>query len=287
MAASLQIIVPYYRGSEYLRATCESVARQTCNSWSLTVVDDAGPDDDAESVLRETFSDAQRRDCVRLLRHTTNQGIARTFNHALQLATDRQSTHGTWLTILGSDDLLHPSYVATILSAASAASRSTFAIQPGVSVIDQHGLAQLPLADRVKAILRPPAAGYLDGQYLAASLALGNWLYFPSLAWHLPALGGRRFSPALHTAMDLDFIFQHICAGQGIQCVAAKVFSYRRHQASASSQTRTSGSRFAEEQRLYSAWSTRFTECGWHVAAATATIHPTSRLHAWIGKVNY
>lgn len=287
LVPTLQIMLPYYQGADYLRQTCLSVAAQSSSAWSLTILDDAGPDGDAETVVRAAFSPQQLEQQVRLLRHETNHGVSHTFNHALQLASDASSDSRGVVTILGSDDLLRPDYVADVLAAALKAPDSFCAIQPGVSVIDANGVTSLPLSDRVKGWLRPHNSSYVAGEYLAASLSFGNWLYFPSLAWNIEAVRSLRFSTRLHTTMDLDFIFRQICNGRGIYLLEKTLFDYRRHPHSVSSQTSTSGARFSEERALHVFWSEQFRHRGWRWAATSARIHPTSRLHRQIAKHSY
>lgn len=284
---TLHFMLPYYQGAHYLKQACLSVAQQTSPEWTLTVLDDAGPDHDAAQVVRSVFNPQQLRTQVRLIRHDTNHGVAATFNHALQLAQDQASGPHDLVTLLGSDDILHPDYCEATLAAGQRAREPFFAIQPHVTVMDADGQPSRPLADQVKYWLRPRNKDYVTGQTLAASLAIGNWLYFPSLAWRITAIKNSRFNTALHTTMDLDFIFDQIAKGRGVLLIGAPLFSYRRHEASVSSQTSASGSRFTEEHQLHLWWSDEFARRGWYWAALCAFGHPTSRLHYQIANRNY
>ncbi len=263
----LEIIIPYYRGGGLFDEAMQSVLAQSDSNWMLTVLDDASPDDRAARLV-QSIDDAR----VRYIRHAMNQGISNTFAHALHLS------RGRWTTIMGQDDHLLPNYV-TVVRQLAATHPDVTMIQPGVRVIDAQGRSARTMADTTKALLRPRTPRVLRGQRLATSLLLGNWLYFPAIAWE--TLRARRFGfdPDMRIAMDLDHELRQVLEGAGLAYDNTQCFEYRRHRSSVSSESAALGARFEEEDALFHAWAKRLRAHGWHQAALAAHWHPTSRAH--------
>lgn len=267
----LDILVPYYRGAAQLQDTINSVLAQRSTAWRLTIVDDAGPDQDAAQVLAACVPE-QLKSRVRLVRNVARLGIAVNFTKCFRLA------RAPYCTLLGADDLLAPNYTDVVLRAFGRCPHATF-VQPGVAVINAQGESIYPLVDRVKGWLRPAGHRVLSGESLAASLMHGDWLYFPSLAWRTDAISHISFDPTLHTAMDLDVILHLVAAGAELVLDPTPCFAYRRQARSASSQSAVDGSRFTEELALYRLWAERFDQMGWSRARRAARLRWTSRAH--------
>lgn len=266
----LDVVVPYYRGEDYLRTTVASVVAMPGRAWRLTVVDENADGDAAQRVLAEVAGG--RGDQVRLVRNERTLGVAGNFNRCVEVA------QAPVCTLLGADDVVLPNYADVVLGAMGR-EPGVDVVQPGVQVIDAGGQVWLPPADRVKRFLAPRRRKVLQGQSFAASLMHGDWLYFPSLAWRTEALRRFRFDPDLATGMDLQLILEMVSAGHRFAFDPQVCFGYRRHAGSVSSQNAGDCTRFDEEQALHRQWARRFQEMGWRWAAMAASMRVTSRAH--------
>jgi glycosyltransferase involved in cell wall biosynthesis len=266
----LHLLVPYWGDPELLDQTLASVLAQTDPRWRVTVIDDAYPDRTAQ----QTWGD-HPDDRITYLRNTANLGVAGNFERARQLA------EGHLVAFLGSDDLLHPSYVAEAWRVHEAHPDADI-IQLGVEVIDDEGRPADGLTERIKRALMPRASGphELGGEDLATSLLRGNWLYWPSLVFTREALATVRFRADLPTILDLALVLDLVDGGARLVVDPTVCFSYRRHAQSASSLGLHTGDRFAEDRRFFAEAAARMEERGWPRAARAARRRWISRLHA-------
>lgn len=268
---TIDVLLPYYSSSDRAWPAIESVLAQTHPHWRLVVVDDAYP----EQGIRERLK-ALGDPRVEYVRNTENLGLARNFSRCLELV---RADH---FSMLGDDDLMHPSYLASI-AARLTAHPDVDVVQPGVRVIDGDGLPTVPLGDRIKAMLRPRGGAkgvVLAGERMAQSLMHADWAYFPSLVWRTST--ARRYGFRDEYAVALDYgLLLDIALGDGsILVYDDVVFDYRRHSSSVSSTTASSGLRFAQEREFSLAFAARMASRGWNRAARIGRRRLISRLHA-------
>lgn len=269
----LDVMVPYYQGGHYLASCMRSLAMMRGDGFTVTVVDDAGPGDDAARVVRECVP-PQLSHRFRVIRNEERRGIAGNFTRCIELAD------GPLVAVVGYDDVVLPGFAEGVI-AASRRWPSASVWQCRVGVIDGDGRHAWPLADKVKDILRPPGDGVLAGEELAASLLHGDWLYFPSLVWRTADIACYPFNEDLGVAMDLEVLLQMAFDGAELAYFGqVPLFHYRRHTASASGVGAVDGSRFVEERELFQRWARMASDRGWKKAHRAATWHVTSRLHA-------
>jgi hypothetical protein len=154
-------------------------------------------------------------------------------------------------------------------------------IQSSVRVIGADGRPSNGLAERVKARLTPRVSRptLLQGEDLAASLLTGNWLYWPAIGFRTEALERVSFREDLPIILDLALIMDLVLAGEGILLDPVVTFSYRRHDASASSESRFDR-RFTDEARFHAEVAARLGSLDWRRARRAARMRATSRLHA-------
>ncbi|MFF7181466.1 glycosyltransferase [Streptomyces sp. NPDC008121] len=268
---TLDIMLPHYGDTGLLQAAVRSVLDQTDKDWRLTVVDDG-----REEGVPEWFA-SLGDSRVRYERNERNLGITKNFRKCVELV---ESTH---FTMLGSDDLLLPDYVATI-RAAVAAEPGAAIYQPGVEVIDEHGNPSTTLGDEVKRRLYAPKNDgrrlVLSGEPLAANLLGGNWLYFPSIAWRADVVKEISFREDLSVIQDLALIIELIRRGEKLVVDPATAFRYRRHSGSLSSAEAMTGARFGEAVRFFNEVADELDRHGWPKAAKAARRHLSMRLHA-------
>lgn len=269
---TLDIVMPFYGRLDHLRIAVDSVLAQRDRDLRLVVVDDAYPDEEPVRWLRSLSDDR-----LTVLRNERNLGVSRSFTRAVSLA---RSEH---VTIMGCDDVMRPGYVArmrTLLERFPDAD----VVQPGVGIVDAEGAASMPLADRVKRALHPRGARptLLEGERLAASLATGNWCYFPSIAWRVETVARIGFREDLATVQDLAMLLAIVADGGSLVLDDEVVFDYRRHSSSVSMTLAADGRRFAEERSVLEEAATAFARLGWRRAARAARLRATSRLNAGI-----
>lgn len=268
----LQIFVPFYGDPALLQLTVASVLAQSDPDWTLTVVDDGYPDD-AVPAYFAALSD----DRVRYLRNETNLGANGNYRRCLDLADD------DLVVLLGADDELLPSYVATVLDVHRSFPDAAM-IQPGVEVIDEHGAPVRSLLDTVKQRWLRPATPdgrlLLSGEALAVSVLRGNWLYFPSLVFARVPVQQTGLRTGLDVVQDLALVLDLTVAGHTLVVDDTVCFRYRRHRASDSSWRALAGSRFVEERRFFLEAAAQSTALGWTRAAGAARRHLLSRANA-------
>lgn len=113
------VIVPVHNGARYVAATLESALAQTMGDFELLVLDNVSTDETPEIVAR--FPDAR----LRYIRNETNLGLAGNVRRGLELA------RGTFVTILGADDIWLPGFLAAAVAFLES--------EPGVTLV--HGPA--------------------------------------------------------------------------------------------------------------------------------------------------
>ncbi len=103
--ASTIVITAFYNNERFLRATVESVARQTLPPKEHLLVDDASTD--GSLALAEQL--AAQHPHVRVLRHTVNQGYPAALN------TGIAASESDFVAILDGDDIALPTWLETVV----------------------------------------------------------------------------------------------------------------------------------------------------------------------------
>lgn len=271
MTATIDVMLPYYGDAPEFRAAVESVRRQSFTDWRLVCVEDASPAGDAAAWLASL--DDER---IVHVQNARNLGVAGNFAKCLALVEARH------FTMMGSDDLMLVDHLFA-LDEARRRHPDADLIQVGVRVIDSDGRTALPLADRIKAMLRPDTRHgdvTLVGERFAVSLTRADWAYFPSLLWRTARAQSIGFTERYAIALDLGLILDIALAGGSLVVIDPVTFEYRRHRASASMTAARTGERFAQERAFFLDYAARFRERGWTRAARVARAHVVSRLNA-------
>lgn len=259
----IDILLPYWGDFGLLKKAVGSVLAQTEQEWRLLIVDDCYPSNEA-SAMYANFSDTR----VIYHRHEKNLGLVKNYNYCINQA---RADH---CVIMGCDDIMLPTYLETALKNIGDADY----YQPGVEVIDAADTVYLPLSDRIKKILRPRRKGIHSGEPLVASLCHGNWTYFPSLVWRTSTLKKYYFDESKPNTQDLLTQIDILSNGGSLFIDNDVTFHYRRSATSFSSKAKA-GTRFSEENDMYSHLADRFKKMGWRKASRAARIHLTVRLH--------
>ncbi|WP_339512614.1 glycosyltransferase family 2 protein [Pseudomonas sp. RL_15y_Pfl2_60] len=98
----VSIVMPMYNALPYVKASVESVLKQTHSDWELLIIDDCSSD--GSSDVASTFANSDLR--IRYVKNTKNLGVAETRNVALNMAT------GGLVAFLDSDDCWLPDKLA-------------------------------------------------------------------------------------------------------------------------------------------------------------------------------
>lgn len=266
---TLDICVPYWGDPKTFIETIDSVRAQKDGHWRLTIIDDGYPGTVIEDYVR-TLEDPR----VIYTRNPTNVGIIENFRRAVAAAK------GSHVVVLGSDDLLLPNYVGHIRETIRTFPDADI-IQPGVRVIGSDGKPARTLVDTVKLqFLTPRRPGTLQGEDLARSLLVGNWLYWPSLAIRTEPARRIGFRDGLPIILDLALLIDIAFEGGALRYTGVEAFQYRRHSESLSQTSLKDGSRFDDERRFYRETADRALRSGWGRAAFAARGRLMSRLHA-------
>lgn len=103
------VIVPMYKGKDYIEACIDSVVAQTFTDWELILMDDGSPDDtyDFVSKLIEKYQAPN----IRLMTQE-NRGVAETRNGCVALA------RGKYVSFMDQDDTIEPDYLEKLVTAA-------------------------------------------------------------------------------------------------------------------------------------------------------------------------
>ena len=269
---AIEIFIPHYGRFDYLKQAVESVLSQSDPNWSLTVVDDGYPTDEAANYF-ERLSDKR----ISYIKNPKNLGVTGNFNRCIELA---KSDH---MVILGFDDRLKPNFIEAAEKLLRFAPTASI-YQLGVEVINGEGMKYQPLADRIKRIIRPKADSptVLSSKKSLESLLVGNWLYFPSIIWKTEELKKYGFDSRFTIVQDLDLISKILLADRQIALWDEPAFEYRRHPASLSSLAGGDAHRYEEEMKLFAQLQPQLKSKGYLLASKRAKRRITSRLAALV-----
>lgn len=268
---SICVTIPFHADVDFLAAALRSLVDQDDRDWTAVVVDDASGTVGVAAIA------ADLHDCrIRVVRNEANLGIAANFNRCLEIGGECAEI----VTILHADDMLEPGYIA-VIRAAHHAFPSAACVAPRAMVVDASGRPVRTLADSVKALLWPrrlPAV--LAGDRGLARLLNGLFFHTPAVSYRLDLLGDVRFDERWRQVMDLD-LFARVLLGDGsIALVPDRVYRYRRHAASATSQNSASRLRHAEEGAVTREIVSFAGERGWRRSVLAGRLRPTTRLNA-------
>lgn len=276
----LQVVIPAYGESRYLKATLESAVKNLSAGVKITVLEDPSESNHVSEVVK-AFSNR-----VDYKINSTRLGIAGNFNKAIEISEAK------FTLICGSDDLI----LGDISQELTKLERDTFAaVTSNCKIIDSSGRKINPLPDFVKKIIAPKISNsqvYKNKKFFNR-LMLGDWMYFPSIAWNTEILKKEGFSDQFHTAMDLDIFVRLIEKDYEIYHFPIIKFAYRRHAESASSRYAYETGRFLEELKCHRNALTVAESKNWRSSKFLAHLALTIRLHgilkalSWMVKLRF
>ena len=125
-------IVLCYNQSQFVLETLESVKAQTYKATQLIIVDDCSSDDSVATI--ERWLQENGIDCT-FIRHQKNQGICKSLNDALAVAT------GKYISMVASDDVWLPDKIARQVEIMESQPDHVGVLYSDAFQIDEHGHA--------------------------------------------------------------------------------------------------------------------------------------------------
>jgi succinoglycan biosynthesis protein ExoO len=216
---SVSVIMANYNGARFLSDAIDSVLAQTLGDLELIICDDCSTDDSAGII--ERYQSADHR--VRLLRNETNSGPAAARNRAIAAAT------GTWLAIVDSDDVMHPSRLEFLIASAR---------RDGADIVADDMLVFYDGNER-------PSRGLLSGPYAKmpfsvdlADFIRSNAFYSngAGLGYLKPVIRAKRlrqvsvrYDETLTIGEDYDLVCRLLASGLAYRVYPRQLYYYRKH----------------------------------------------------------
>ena len=211
------ILIPSYNRPEFLPLAVSSVLASDCTDFELIISDDASP---RQSEIRQAILPYTTDTRVRFIEQKTNLGEARSREYLMQAAS------GSYLLILGDDDLLAPNALSRIQAEISR--DSSYALYLfGYSIIDDTGRVFETRRALDKLVLS------LDNSTLIKDLFCSDlhpfWLYHPATFCFSATLRGK-IVPNHNVGIgdDLMYLYEVILSGRRAVVIPEALFSYRK-----------------------------------------------------------
>jgi glycosyltransferase involved in cell wall biosynthesis len=267
----LQVVIPCYGKSPYLEKAISSVIASVSPSTKITILDDCSPTQDVELVT------AKFQARVEYIRNSENLGLAANFLKAFSIS------NAVFTVVMGSDDLMLPKYEEEIFAAVQKFP-SVDVVQSKVSIINEGDQATLPLVDRIKSAIQGNLRDdcLVENDLLLKKLLIGDFMYFPAIAWRTSVILEKDWDLRYKIAVDLDLLFKTISSDGKFLFTSSLNFCYRRHSGSVSSILAKEDIRLREELAVH--WKVRDIlghKGGWKIRLL-AQLAITIRIHALI-----
>ena len=209
----VSVVIPAWNAEKTLRATLESVCRQTWESLEILVVDD-GSADGTWALLQSLAAGDSR---IRPI-HQENRGVSAARNAALPLCT------GKYTRFVDSDDLLPPDSIELLVRRAEDAQ---------ADLVIAGYRSSLSGGSRVHALIREDREMELR-EFLGWMHPRANTLYVGVLWNKLFRTdniqeSGARFTGNLTYGEDFLFVMNYLTRVRRVSFTGAPVYSYIRH----------------------------------------------------------
>lgn len=204
------VFIPAYNAEPFIGEAIESVLAQTFVDFELLIIDDASTDATFE-IARRYARDSR----VRVFRHETNQGRARTRNEGLEKAS------GTYIALLDADDVCMSDRLEKQVAYLDA--------HPGVAVLGSRCYCIDAAGRRLPEARRRP---YTRPAYIAADMLFHCSIHQPSVLARREALAAHYYDPDRPAAEDYD-LWSRLSATHTLAILPAALTAYRRHQTQA------------------------------------------------------
>jgi glycosyltransferase involved in cell wall biosynthesis len=237
----VDIVVPFRGDEGFLVETLESVFAQDFKDWKLFLVDNSD-----SGITSNAITYMMRDSRFVYMRNEFILSLPKNFENARTLGDS------PWVIILGADDLLCHNYLSNMVANVETHPNVAF-IHPRSRIIDSENHEYLPLTDLVKSLLTPKRFDRQEITFhrLSSLVAIGNFLYFPSIMWNRNYLSKLNFRQDLLITLDLDLELRAVKMSGSYLQLKEYLFKYRRHQQSESYRVESYLSRLEEERDFY------------------------------------
>ena len=213
----VSVVIPTYNRTAYLRIALQSVMAQCYRNLEIMVCDNASPED--PSGLVAEFNDPR----IRLHRNERNLGPTPNTLMGVAMAT------GTYVAILGDDDIWQPDFIATLL-APLLADPDIVVSFCNHDIIDAKGALDAAATDQVtrrfgRHLLRHGVYRSFDDialMYRAICVVSGSIIRKDAIDWS-------RIPQGLPISVDLYIAYLLATAGGSCAFIATHLMQYRYH----------------------------------------------------------
>ena len=275
----LHILIPAYGKSPFLSEALNSIAKiSEINEFKVTIIDDSSPTSEIANIVSE-----YQHLNYKFVRNEINLGLAGNFKRCIEMS------EGKYTLILGSDDRVLPEIIQVLKFEDNKNLNLDF-IQIKTHVIDESGTRCRPFVDKVKKVFTPAFVDKfpLAGNYLLATLLVGNWTYFPAIAWKTDRRDRFNWNLSLKHAVDLELLCQIAMTGARMMSSSEFGIEYRRHKDSQSSRLGLTTIRVEEELSVHKKVNSALKDARFFALRIISSMAFTIRVHAFISALtNY
>jgi glycosyltransferase involved in cell wall biosynthesis len=220
----VSVIVANYNGEKFIADAIRSACNQSLRNIEVIVSDDASTDSSIHIVKSLLAEDSR----IRLIESHVNCGAAAARNRALDVA------RGRWISILDSDDLMHPDRLLWLIGEGLKSNADIVADDLLLFDTARRAAPQTLFAGRwSKAAFWVSADDYLaTNNFYGSGPALGYLK--PIFRTSLIRKQDIRYDERLTIAEDYHFVFQLLMAGAKFRTIPQIGYFYRRHSGSIS-----------------------------------------------------
>ena len=220
----VSVIVANYNGEKFIADAIRSACNQSLRAIEVIVSDDASTDASLQIIKGLVAEDSK----IRLVESSVNGGAAAARNRALDVA------RGQWISILDSDDLMHPDRLLSLVGEGVRSNADIVADDLLLFDTDHRATPQPLFAGRWS-----KAASWVSAEeYLATNNFYGSG---PALGYLKPIFRASiirtqniRYDERLTIAEDYNFVFRLLMAGAKFRTIPQIGYFYRRHSGSIS-----------------------------------------------------
>jgi glycosyltransferase involved in cell wall biosynthesis len=246
------------------------------NEFKVTIVDDCSPTSEIFIAAKE-FQHLN----YNYLRNEINLGLAGNFQKCIEIS------QGKYTLILGSDDRVLPEIIS-ILKLEDGRNLNLDFLQLRTHIINESGERCRPFVDKVKKMFTPILIDKfpLVGKFLLASLLVGNWTYFPAIAWKTDRRAKFNWNLGLKHAVDLELLCQMAMNGARMKSSSEYGVEYRRHKESQSSKLGLTTIRINEELSVHKKINHTLKGTQFFLLRMISNLAFTIRTHAFISALS-
>lgn len=203
---TVSVIMPYFKGEDYIGESVRSILDQTFSDFELIVVDDCSPGVSAREILSK-FEEPR----LKILRHEKNSGLAESRNTAFQ------ASMGKYILPIDCDDLLKPTFLESCVDFLSSNEADYDAVFTQIEIFGAHEEIWSPDCTMTNIMAGNPVTSTI--------------LYKREVFEYT---GGYRDN--LRKSVDSDFWIRALNKGCRVHRINAPLFRYRKHSTSISNE---------------------------------------------------